>query len=389
MKLLSKIAVMLILSAVGYAQTYTYRMAIAAGGATGVFLPYGPLTIVGSKGFGSGENQGSLYQAQLSGEKVESDCCVSLGPILVDISGNLYGEDIRVGNGGKYPYGRVWGVRPGAKWVERDLYHFTGADGWIGAQNAGLILDATGNMWGTTVQGGNNSCASGFFGCGVVFELTNNAGTWSEQVIHAFSGSPDGANPEGGVTFDPLSGTYYGTTAFGGDSACNCGTVFQLTANGDGTWSENIIYTFGASGTTGPVAGITIDSQGNLYGTTYGDYDRIRGMAWEISGGQFSVIAQLPGVSTSALTFDTYGNLWGTTQTGGTYNLGTVFYLTLTDNGWQETVLHNFAGNNVQPADGESPAGGLSMDEQGNLWGTTSRGGFRGVGTFYEVQVSK
>jgi uncharacterized repeat protein (TIGR03803 family) len=110
----------------------------------------------------------------------------------------------------------------------------------------------------------------------VVFELTNSGGIWTEQVIHAFSGPPDGAQPEGGLTYNPATGNYYGTTQYGGDSACNCGTVFQLSPNGDGTWSESILYTFTDHGL--PNGGVILDSEGNLYGTNFGDFNAPRGV---------------------------------------------------------------------------------------------------------------
>jgi uncharacterized repeat protein (TIGR03803 family) len=228
-----------------------------------------------------------------------------------------------------------------------------------------------------------------------VFELTNQNGTWSEQVIHAFSGPPDGAQPEGGLTFDPLTGNYYGTTQYGGDPVCNCGTVFELSPNGDGTWSENILYTFTSPGL--PYGGVILDAQGNLYGTNFGDRNAPAeyGYIYEISGGQFSVLYNFQGMPDAQnpnghLVLDSSGNLIGTTNQGGTFSgnrqgLGTVFELSPTEKGWQETVIHNFAYTGQKPTDGSYPNAGLAIDATGNLWGGTPNGGAGGEGVFFEV----
>jgi len=259
-----------------------------------------------------------------------------------------------------------------------------------------VTLDASGNIWGMTYSGGSFTCSaySGFQeGCGVVFKLTNNNGTWSEQVIHAFSGPPDGGAPEGGLTFDPLSGNYYGTTQFGGDSVCNCGTVFQLSPDGNDTWTETVLYTFTTPGT--PNGGVILDSQGNLYGTNFGDLSRQYGYVYEISQGQFSILYQFQGFPdvqnpNGPLLLDANGNLLGTSYQGGTFSgnrqgLGTVFELSPTQDGWQATIIHSFAWEDQRPTDGRLPNSGLAMDENGNLWGTTSLGGAGALGVFFEV----
>jgi uncharacterized repeat protein (TIGR03803 family) len=140
------------------------------------------------------------------------------------------------------------------------LYTFTG--GIDGSQPfAGVILDASGNLYGTTPQGGA-------FGNGVVFKLTKNSdGSWTESVLHAFAGGTDGATPYAEVTFD-TSGNLYGTTQYGGVSSA--GTVFRLAPNSDGTWTESVLYTFTGRGDgANPFSGVIFDGSGNLYGTTY------------------------------------------------------------------------------------------------------------------------
>ena len=375
------------LDACAGAQTYTYQIKLQANNKTG--KPMSGLTIVGAKGYGSSQVAGpELYQAQPStGVHATTGCCGSTAPLAADSSRNLYGEDAR--NSNQSPRGRIFAVKPGFKWIERDLYDFTGGnDGWVLSNSptgapitqSPIVFDSFGNIFGMTYAGGEFPCVvtGDQVGCGVVFELTSNSGAWSEQVIHAFSGPPDGAQPEGGLTFDPLSGNYYGTTQFGGDANCNCGTVFELSPNGDGTWSESVVYTFTDHGV--PNGGVILDAQGNLYGTNFG-----AGYAYEISAGQFFVIASLPGEPNGPLVFDSNGNLLGTTYDGGSYGLGTVFELSPTGNGWTETTIHSFAYTGQKPTDGKYPNAGLAMDATGNLWGVTPIGGAGGQGVFFEV----
>ncbi|HTZ97786.1 MAG TPA: choice-of-anchor tandem repeat GloVer-containing protein [Terriglobales bacterium] len=401
MTLIPQFAAVLLLSVCTCAQTYTYRVALGTSGRNGG-APISAVTIVGARGYGSAAaGNGYLYQAQTSGVSPETGCCASNAALAVDSSGNLYGEDVNA----RHAFGRVFGVKTGFKWVEKDLYDFTGNDGlvWAGSFPSGapitespVTLDASGDIWGVTYGGGPYSCDNviDLSTCGVIFELTNNQGVWSESLIHAFSGPPDGAQPVGGLTFDPMTGTYYGVTQYGGDPVCNCGTVFQLTPNGDGTWSENIIYTFEGTGAGQPAGGLTLDAQGNLYGAFFGNLSFFPGEIYEISQGQFSILYFFSGSSDGAnpngsLVFDSFGNLWGTTYAGGANKLGTVFYLSPSENGWQETVLHSFQGLNGRPSDGQKPNTGLSIDQAGNLWGTTPTGGDNRDGTFYEVTVTK
>jgi uncharacterized repeat protein (TIGR03803 family) len=198
------------------------------------------------------------------------------GSLVMDGAGNLYGTTVYGGGstacssfspGG---CGVIWKLASDGKLTM--LYQFAGgADGAL--PEAGVIWDAAGNLYGTTTWGGVDSCSSGdFVGCGVVFKLAPSPdGTWTESVLYSFTGGADGANPTAGVIFD-AAGNLYGTTGSGGGtSACpdGCGTVFKLAPNVDGTWTETVLYSFkGGVDGNGPEAGLVMDPDGNLYGTT-------------------------------------------------------------------------------------------------------------------------
>ncbi len=179
--------------------------------------------------------------------------------VIMDSSNNLYGTTLAGGNA----YGTVFELTESSGWrVEKVLYSFTGGtDG--GDPTGGLLLDAAGNLYGTTNFGGS-------FGLGTVFELTSSG----ETVLHSFAGGPsDGAAPYAGVIMDNR-GNLYGTTLEGGSSSnCSngCGTVFELTPNGRGAWTETVLYSFtgGADGVE-PYGGLLLDAAGNLYGTAVG-----------------------------------------------------------------------------------------------------------------------
>src|SRR5258708_8182362 len=137
-----------------------------------------------------------------------------------------------------------------------------GSDGQDPA--AGLIFDAAGNLYGTSIEGGG--CTRLNAGCGSVFEMSpNGSGGWTEKVLYGCSGGADGLQPEGTLVLD-TAGNLYGTTQVGG--TC-CGVVFKLTHNSDGSWTQSVLYTFaGGSDGSEPVAGLVFDAAGNLYGTT-------------------------------------------------------------------------------------------------------------------------
>jgi len=278
------------------------------------------------------------------------------------------------------------------------LHSFTLADGAV--PHAGLIMDASGNLYGTTITGGASSNCSGN-GCGTVFELVSNSGTYAEKVLYSFTRSGgDGAFPWAGLVMD-TSGNLYGTTLEGGSStACSgngCGTVFELV-NNDGAYTENVLYTFTGSGGDGdsPSASLIMDKSGNLYGTTAAGGDPSAcsgngcGTVFELvnNGQSYSetVLHKFEGpgggdgaLPESGLVMDASGNLYGTTIEGGTSSsceaeegCGTVFELVYSNATYTEKLLYSFKGSG---GDGSGPFAGLIMDTLGSLYGTTLGGG--------------
>lgn len=245
---------------------------------------------------------------------------------------------------------------------------------------AGLTFDARGSLYGTTYGGGSH-CLPG--GCGVVFKLAKNAdGSWSEAVLHSFCGSNCGRGqyPSCKVVFD-REGNLYGTTAGGGAGG---GTVFQLTPKSDGSWSEKDLHYFtGGNDGANPVAGLIVDTAGNLYGTASGGGSHGSGVAVELSPDakgswkekvlhSFWYNGRDGAGPLASLIVDASGSLYGTTSGGGTAKLGTVFKLTPGAGGnWTESILQDFAGLDS----GYDPVADLILDSAGNLYGTTLGGG--------------
>jgi len=233
--------------------------------------------------------------------------------------------------GGSYGGGTVFQVTPSG--VHTVLYNFTGgADG--GEPYKGVTLDAQGNLYGTAVTGGGGTCEGG---CGVVFKLTNSGGLWTQSVIHTFIGPSDGSGPGSPVTID-TQGNVYGTTPTGG--AFGLGTLYQLRPGASG-WTIRVLHTF-----TG----------GN-------------------DGG---------GGSAGRLLLDASGNLYGVCTTGGAHGFGTVYQLSRSQGQWVFTTLYAFKD---QP-DGALPYGSLAFDKQGNLYGTTYYAGANDLGTVYKLSYS-
>jgi uncharacterized repeat protein (TIGR03803 family) len=267
--------------------------------------------------------------------------------LILDAAGNLYGTT----NGGGKGCGMVFKLARGTDgWKHQVLYSFGNVSNDGCGPTAGLIFDSTGNLYGTTGVGGISGCDSG---CGTVFKLaTNSHGGWSETVLYKFTGrNGDGAYPNTDLVFDS-KGNLYGTTWGGGQgTGCyieGCGTVFRLVPNSDGTWTESIVHTFaGAPDGSHPASGLILDA-GNFYGTT--------------------------GYGGAEMCAD------------GPRGCGSLYKLTPdSGGGWAESVLysfHRFQGT------AKNPSGGLLFEAAGQIVGTSTEGG-DAIGAVFQLEQTK
>jgi uncharacterized repeat protein (TIGR03803 family) len=299
--------------------------------------------------------------------------------LIFDQAGNLYGT---TGAGGANGGGTVFKLAPNSHgtWTETVLYSFCAltncSDGMF--PRSSLIFDAAGNLYGTT-----------FDRSGTVFKLTPNAdGSWTESVLYSFCSltkCSDGSNPGPALIFDQ-AGNLYGTTVMGG--ATGVGTVFKLTPNADGSWTESVLYSLctlkKCRDGENPAAALIFDKAGNLYGTTVsggGAHDQ-GGAVFQLSprpdgSWKETVLHSFSSVGggnfpRATLIFDAAGDLYGTTFEGNASDpAGTVFQLRPSSGGsWKEKVLHQFGDGKY----GGGPIANLIFDAAGNLYGTTSYG---------------
>ena len=318
-----------------------------------------------------------------------------VAPLILDSAGNLYGT---APSGGTHGAGIVFKLAPtgSGEWTSSVLYTFAGGEDG-GTPQAGLVLDAAGNLYGTTACGGDlrgNSPAC-TRGSGTVFELAPSGGVWTESVLYRFTGGSDGAYPVARLVFDSL-GNLYGTTENGGNvgGSCytaGCGVVFELTPGPSGSRTQTVLHAFANDGLEGigPQAGLVLDQSGNLYGTTSGSSQyQSGGTVFELTPGaggwSATILYNLPLRNFCCfpgpeLTIDATGSLYLATLTGGSADLGTILQLSPGPGGvWTPSTLYSFIGGN----DGEYPVGGLVFDPAGNLYGTTFLGGGKGCPTF-------
>lgn len=251
------------------------------------------------------------------------------GKLSLDAAGNIYGT----ASGGGAGNGIVFEITPTTTgWVEKVLHVFGKSES---PNNAGVIRDGEGNLYGETAGGGPSNS-------GTIYEMKQTSTGWKYRTLYAFAGgNVDGDYPSGGLIFD-RNGNLYGTTISGGPA--NIGTVFELIRGANQTWSEKVLHIFQDTvDGVNPEAPVVMDAAGNLYGTT-------------ISGGD--------------------------TSCGEGYGCGTVFELSPASGGtWTKTLLHAFTDN----PDGHAPSAGLTFDKAGDLFGTTMNGGNVGAGVVFEM----
>jgi uncharacterized repeat protein (TIGR03803 family) len=359
---------------------------------------YGAGTVFELSPTASGWQETILYSFQGKADGEEP-----YGGLVFDAAGNLYGTTFAGGrkagpNCSHAGCGTVFKLSPsdGAEWTKTILHTFTGGkDGYgpIGTP----VLDAQGNVYGTTNEGGTVTYDP--VGNGVVFELSPTSTGWKDKILHSFTGGADGRSPYSGVVFDS-AGNLYGSAEWAGNlSDCQgfgCGVIYKLSPNPDGSWRESLLHTFTGGDDGGePWGGVILDSAGNVYGTTYGGgANQYYGVVFKLSPNsndtwRLSVLHSFDSTDgqwpEAGVVMDAKGNLYGTTFEGGANSGvgGVVFELSKqTGGGWMETVLHSFFGTT---SDGEYPSCTLVVDSAGNVYGTTQYDGPNGYGTVFEI----
>lgn len=298
------------------------------------------------------------------------------GAVVIGPNGALYGTTFGVG---VETYGTVFELQPPPTfcrsilcyWNENVLHTFTGVPDGSGPQVENLVFDSSGNIYGTTGGGG-------VYNSGVTFELTPSGGGYTESILHSFGNGTDGRDPLAGVVFD-TAGNVYGTTAGGGtgnpeDCHGSCGTVYQLMPS-NGGWVENVLVNFDSTNGEHPYGNLIIDGSGNLYGTTVIGGQNGSGVVYKLapSGGgfTFSVLYSFSSCgSKGGLAADAAGNFFGVCYGGGANQDGWIFELTNCSQGCNLVDLHDFSGS-----DGMNPYGSPVLDASGNLYGTSLNGG--------------
>ncbi len=324
-----------------------------------------------------------------------------------DAAGNFYGSTL---TGGSYGCGGLGCgtvfrlVRHGSSWVETPIYVFHGgSDG--GYPMGGVVFGPDGSLYGTTAVGGVGSCNTyGLPGCGTVFRLqpppafcSSIPCLWRKTVLYDFGGGSDGANPAAAVTFDPAGNLYSTTLEGGAQNICTggCGTVFELSRNANGSWSETRLYAFHVGTTDGgfPEAGVILDQAGNVYGTATlggtGCSGEGCGVVYKLtasgSGWTETILQYFGGTGLSSpeggLIFDSSGNLYGVTA--GYPPAGGVYELTPSQGGWTFATLHVF-----QSGEAKNSWCRPTLDAAGNIYGTSQQGGAYGNGTVFKLTFS-
>lgn len=367
------LSVLIALASLGSAEAHGEKVIYSFAGSDGarpssVLIMDASGNLFGVTRFGGANNFGTVFKVSPRGkEKVlysfagGSDGGHPVGGLAMDSAGNLYGTTL---DGGANDLGTVFKLTSHGK---KKILHSFASDGDTYAPNSPLIMDADGNLYGTTTMGGVADN-------GTVYKVTP---TGQETVLLSFMGGSEGFFPAGGLIMD-ASGNLYGTAQLGG--ANGVGAVFKLTPGGQ----ETILYSFdyGNYGQQ-PAGGVIMDDSGNLYGTTSGGGEFDQGIVFKVTPeGQETILYAFDGgtgggTPFARLVMDASNNLYGTTYSGG--NGGTVFKLTPSG---KETLLHGFTAG----ADGAHPDRGVIMDARGNLYGTTPEGGAGSEGVVFKVK---
>jgi uncharacterized repeat protein (TIGR03803 family) len=361
-----------------HAQTFTVLYTFTGGSDGGSPLATPTLyngSVYGTTSGGGVYGNGTVYALDFK-SRVETvlhsfqgapDGADPIAGLVQDASGNFFGVAYR---GGAENFGTMFELSLAGDFTR--LYSFS-HPATEGCGPAGtLVMDVSGNLYGTTYFGGTSE------GRGTVFEYSS-----KETYTTLKNFAPGGALPRSGLHLQ--AGKLYGTTA-GDDNELVGGAVYEVGVAAP-------LYSFtGESDGGQPLAALVGDSNGNLYGTASSGGNGFFGIGngvvfkLNIATGQETVLHTFTGtpdgsVPASALTWDAQGNLYGTTTLGGEFGFGTVFELAPSGS---LTILHSFTGG----ADGATPYGGVLVDNQGNVWGTASTGG-AGYGTLFVISSAK
>jgi uncharacterized repeat protein (TIGR03803 family) len=330
----------------------------------------------------------------------------SWAQVAVDAVGNVYGTTTEGGARGNGCVYELSPPVPGGAWTENVIYSFQGgtADGRF--PSSGLVIDNSGNLFGTTFVGGAQNL-------GLVFELsppTQSGGAWTETVLYSFTSTNNQTTGYGGNQLLLKGNSIFGSTLYGG---LGNGNVFEMQKGSAGSWAEEGLYEFTGRPSGEQVeyegAALVADGAGNLYGTTSSGGIYSAGSIFEVSppavkGGRWTQkeVYSFGGYGTDAVgvtggvVLDSAGNLYGAAG-GGTNSLGAVFELSPPATAgapWTESILYNFKGG---ATDGSAPYAGVVRDPAGNLFGVTYTGGpgncsfspsNSGCGTVYEISSS-
>ncbi len=342
-----------------------------------IVLAFALLRLSGASAHNEAPNYTEKY---LHGFCKSHDCIDGRQPVsslIMDASGNLYGTTTE---GGKFGTGVIYRLTPNAdhsKYAEKVLYSFCNEC----TPQGDLVMDIDGNLYGVMSAGGG--------GLGAVFRLAHSGDKWTYSTLYPFCPTgidcSDGRNPETGLTYLgqasgdlwDKSSPLFGTTSLGGPIGGD-GVVFKLVNNG-GTWTETVIHSFTASSL--PNA-LTMDGAGNIYGTTHEGGKYGGGLMYMLAHGTWTQTVLKAfcasnncsdgGHPWGRLLVDASGNIFGTTFDGGSHSEGVVFERTV---GGTYKKLYDFKSETGLTRDSENPAAGLITDSSGNLFGTTVAGG--------------
>ena len=354
---------------------------------------YGTATIGGGRSSGtvfeltnkaSGWTFTTLYTFTGGSDGGRPRSSVVFGP-----DGRLYGNTYAGGNplcsGG---CGTVYSLNPqphtcasaNCPWQETTLYQFSNFYDGEAVPWGNLSFDAAGDIYGTTIAAG-----------GIAYKLTSAPQGWTYQIAYSFNDFFGPKEPYAGVLPD-RAGNLFGTTYAGGQPNCwrmqDCGTVFELSPAGS-SFTLTVLHYFDGNDGGIPIGGLIADQAGNLYGANSIGF--IYKLTPTDGGWSFSTLATVQGTCQAFLLgpscgpWDTLamgpdGSLYGSAYALGAYGYGSVFRLTPSNGSWVYTDLHDFTNG----SDGSFPVGGVTLDANGNLYGTTTNGG-AGLGTVFEI----